>query len=313
VRTPALALLVCGTLTALIAAAFAAESRPPATPAAGPAAAESKVAEYVYKKAPQGELKMFVHFPRDWKASDKRPAIVFFFGGAWRQGSPEQFRMQAEYLATRGFVAARPDYRVASRHKTTPDAAVEDARSAVRWLRERAAELGIDRDRLVGAGGSAGGHLAACAALCDTPDAPGEDTSVSCRPSALVLFNPVVDLRNLDLQGWKAAEAPGSTLVEQLSPVVHMTRSLPPTILFYGTEDKFLAQGRAMLAKAKELACRAELYTAAGMPHGFFNRPPWQEITLRQADAFLASLGYLKGEPTIPPPAGTALSLKKEP
>jgi acetyl esterase/lipase len=67
-----------------------------------------------------------------------------------------------------------------------------------------------------------------------------------------------------------------------------------------------------MLAKAKEVGARVELYTAEGMPHGFFNKPPWTEITVRQADEFLAGLGYLKGEPTIKPPAGSTQTLKKE-
>jgi hypothetical protein len=81
---------------------------------------------------------MHVHFPADWKKDDKRPAIVFFFGGGWTSGTVKQFEPQAAYLASRGLVAARADYRVKSRHEVTPDACVEDARSAVRWLRQNA-------------------------------------------------------------------------------------------------------------------------------------------------------------------------------
>jgi acetyl esterase/lipase len=102
-------------------------------------------------------LEMHVHFPTDWKKDDKRSAIVFFFGGGWTSGTVQQFEPQAAYLASRGMVAARAEYRVKSRHEVTPDACVEDAKSAVRWLRQNAALLGIDPDRIVASGGSAGG------------------------------------------------------------------------------------------------------------------------------------------------------------
>jgi len=81
-----------------------------------------RVERYIYKQTPQGELAMYVHFPKDWTANDKRPAIVFFFGGGWRTGKVEQFVPQAEYLASRGMVTARADYRVKTRHGTTPAA-----------------------------------------------------------------------------------------------------------------------------------------------------------------------------------------------
>ncbi len=106
--------------------------------------------------------------------------------------TPEQFEQQCRYLASRGMVAITVDYRVASRHKTKAVDAVRDAKSAVRWFRSHAAELMIDPDRIVAAGGSAGGHLAACTGTLNDFDEPDEDHSVSSRPNALVLFNPAV-------------------------------------------------------------------------------------------------------------------------
>src|SRR5439155_3760105 len=114
-------------------------------------------AEVVYKKTPQADLKLHLYRPADWKASDKRPAVVFFFGGGWKNGSHVQFTHQAEYFASRGLVCATADYRVANQHHTTPDACIEDAKSAMRYVRGHAAELGVDPDRIVSAGGSAGG------------------------------------------------------------------------------------------------------------------------------------------------------------
>src|SRR5690349_2245960 len=88
------------------------------------------VQTFTYKKTKQANLAIHVHYPPDWKKEDKRPAIVFFFGGGWTAGRIEQFEPQAKYLAGRGMVAARADYRVKSRHQVTPDACVEDAKSA---------------------------------------------------------------------------------------------------------------------------------------------------------------------------------------
>ena len=128
---------------------------------------------FVYKKTKQADLEIVVHYPLGWKDSDKRPAIVFFFGGGWENGKITQFEPQASYLARRGMVSARADYRVKSRQGVTPKECVEDAKSAVRWLRANAAKLGVDSDRIVAAGGSAGGHIAACTAFTPGLDAEG--------------------------------------------------------------------------------------------------------------------------------------------
>lgn len=58
-----------------------------------------------YKKTDQGDLKLHIFYPADHKVSDRRPAIVFFFGGGWNGGSPTQFYPHCEYLASRGMVA----------------------------------------------------------------------------------------------------------------------------------------------------------------------------------------------------------------
>src|SRR5262249_5868102 len=78
----------------------------PPAPSAGSANA---VKEVTYKSTPEGDLSMLIHRPAGWKASDRRPLIVFFFGGGWTNGSTKQFESQAEYLAGRGMVAARAD------------------------------------------------------------------------------------------------------------------------------------------------------------------------------------------------------------
>ncbi|MCE9565111.1 MAG: alpha/beta hydrolase [Planctomycetes bacterium] len=112
-------------------------------------------ADHVYKKSAEGELTLHCFMPADWKATDNRPVIVFFLG--WKTGSYTQFVPQAEYFASRGIVANSADYRIESKHKTKPDAAVEDAKIAIRWVRANAAKLGIDPDKVIASGGSAAG------------------------------------------------------------------------------------------------------------------------------------------------------------
>lgn len=279
--------------------------------AAAPAITDAplKHEERVYKTTPQGELKLHLSLPVDWKPADKRPAIVFFFGGGWKNGSYTQFVAQSDYFAARGMVAASADYRIESIHHTTPDKCVEDAKSAVRHMRQHAAALGIDPGKIIASGGSAGGHIAACTALVDAFDADTDDRSISAKPNALVLFNPALNIDEIMLRRNPSPE--DKARAEAITPNRFIKAGAPPAILFFGTNDALKAGADAYLAKARPLGLRAELWTAEGQGHGFFNRPPWSLVTAKKADEFLASLGYVTGEPTVKLPAD-APGLKQE-
>ena len=258
-------------------------------------------AEHVFKKTPEGELTLHCFMPADWKASDKRPVIVFFFGGGWKNGSYTQFVPQAEYFASRGLVAISADYRIESKHKTKPDKCIEDAKTAIRWVRANAAKLGIDPDRVIASGGSAGGHLAAATALVEKFDSP-DDPKASCKPNALVLFNPFLNGKGRSFTG-----SDGSNIAEAMSPTLFLKKDAPPSIQFFGTSDRLLEQGREYAAICKNLGVTAELYTAADQPHSFFNRQHWLALTTRKTDEFLTALGYLTGEPTVKIPANAPM------
>jgi acetyl esterase len=250
--------------------------------------AETK--SFVYKKTTQANLEIVVHYPPDWKETDKRPGIVFFFGGGWTNGTIKSFGTQATHLAMRGMVAACADYRVKSRQGVTPKECVEDAKSAVRWMRQNAAKLGIDPDKIVAAGGSAGGHIAACTAFTPGLEAEGEDLTISSKANALVLFNPVLRFGPQLMQRIGNDEA----LTKAISPVDHLTKGSPPTLLLFGTADWLLTQGKEFMDKSKALGNKAELFTAEGQQHGFYNRPPWRQKTTQRMDEFLVSIGYLE-------------------
>lgn len=253
--------------------------------------------EETYKTIGDVRLRLYVFSP---PAPKKAPAIVFFFGGGWKSGTPQQFEPQCRSLARRGMVAITADYRVESRHGVKPAQCVADARSAVRWVRAHAERLGVDPDRIAAAGGSAGGHLAACTAFIDRFDEPGEDARTSAVPNALVLFNPALVLAPLD--GYNSAgfgaRVPAERLgtkPENISPAHHVTKKAPPTIIFHGREDSTVpfASAEAFASKMKALGNRCELIGYDGQQHGFFNRGEFQTQTLAEADRFLVSLGWI--------------------
>jgi len=268
----------------------------------------------VYKTTPQGDLKINLYFPPDWKAAGRRPAIIFFFGGSCAVGSPAQFTATAEYFAARGLVAASAEYRIESVHHTPPQRCAEDGKSAIRWLRMNARHLGIDPRRVIAGGGSSGGTIAAFAAYNTTFEPDGEEGSLSAKPDALVLINPAFgfsdDRRRLTPEQRQAAEGPLGAFIASWNVI----KGGPPAILFFGTEDQLQDKGRDFARQLIAAGTRAEFYLAAGQQHAFFNRlpdSPWHALVLRQIDLFLTSLGYLKGDPTVAIPAGTKVALEK--
>lgn len=259
-----------------------------------------------YKTIGDVKLNLYIFNPADHKATDARPAIVFFFGGGWRSGSPKQFEQQCKYLATRGMVAITADYRVASRHQTKAIDCVRDGKSAIRWVRTNATRLGVDADRIVAAGGSAGGHVAACTGVVPGVEESGEDTAVSSRPNALALFNPALVLASYDglapfdderLAGLRERIGDDPRVI---SPIHHVAADAPPTIIFHGKADTTVAYQTAerFAEVMKKAGNRCELVGYAGQPHGFFNYGRndnvYYQKTLDELDRFLVSLNYLQ-------------------
>jgi acetyl esterase len=251
----------------------------------------------VYKTTPQGDLKAHIYFPPNWSAKDRRPAIVLWVGGAFRSGTVTEFLSKAEYFGSRGMVAICAEYRGRLLHNVLLDSCAEDARSSMRWIKSHAAELGIAPDKVVACGGSAGGTLSFLVSREKGPDAGTDDLTVTPRPSALVLFNPAVGKRVLDVIGWGGpAQAGVNAQVLALDTPQH---NEPPMIMFYGTKDNFLPVAREYHRKAQAMGHRCEIWIADKMGHAFFNFQPWHDATLYLADKFLVSLGYLEGPPTI--------------
>jgi acetyl esterase len=254
----------------------------------------------IYKRVDGIELKMDVFEPVGLKADDHRPAIVFFFGGGWNGGDTKQFYQQSKVMAEQGMLAISADYRVKSRNKTTPFECVKDGKSAIRWVRQHADQLGVDPDRIVAAGGSAGGHVAACTGVIEGCDEHGEDATISSVPNAMILFNPVLDTTD---KGYGAERFKPKQQTD-LSPCHHVRKAIVPTLVFHGTADKTVpfenAERFAQLMTEAVNEC--VLVPFEGKDHGFFNSSLFRkgngdadfDITMQRSIEFLKTQGILK-------------------
>jgi len=252
-----------------------------------------------YKTVAGKELKLHVFDP---PADAKRPApaIVFFFGGGWNGGSPGQFYHQGKYLSERGMVAISAEYRTKSNGGVQPSECVKDGKAAIRYVRSHAKELGVDPNRIAAGGGSAGGHVAAATGTVKGFEHGDEDKSVSSRPNAMVLFNPVYD---------NSAEGYGNSRVREywreFSPLHNIDKDTPPAVVFFGSKEKLVKRPAmdAFKAKMEQHGTRSVLHVYEGPGHGFFNYGKdgnkWFLATMTHAHEFLAELGYVTGEPAV--------------
>jgi len=252
-----------------------------------------------YQPEKGAPLKLDVFLPENHTPAEKRGCIIFFFGGGWTSGNPNQFYGYAKYMASRGLVAISAQYRTKGSHGATPRECVEDGKRAIRYVREHAKELGVDPDKIIASGGSAGGHVAAACAMCPKIDAT-PDSPLSSVPNALVLLNPVYD---------NGPEGYGHKTVAEywkdISPLHNIRKGTPPAVVFFGSKDSCVpvATVKVFEKQMSDVGNTCESHIYEGEEHGFFHiskggRKMFEDV-LAKADAFLVKHGYLTGKENV--------------
>jgi len=240
---------------------------------------------------------MSVFLPANYSESESFPCIVIFHGGSWNAGEPSWHYPDCAYWSKRGMIAVSVDYRLKERDGVeVPLECVKDTKSAIRFLRKNARNLKVDPARIVSAGGSAGGQLAAALAMIRDEEVNDHsyDLSISCIPDAVILWNP-----------WFKCE-------ERLSPTHNVDKGLPPFCIFSGGNDQAIpVQEMVDFHDALGEAGNASLlYIGKEGKHGFCNGRnvlnPFFYWSLELGDLFLSAHGILSGESLVVVPEGVA-------
>ncbi|MDD2305820.1 MAG: alpha/beta hydrolase fold domain-containing protein [Prolixibacteraceae bacterium] len=243
-----------------------------------------------YKRASQGDLNLHIFKPEKLKKGEKRPAIIFFFGGGWTLGTPLQFYRECSYYASKGMVAISAEYRISYLHQTSAFESLEDARDAICWLREHATELNLDTARIAAAGASAGGHLAAATGIIHR-----NETCSQARPNLLVLYYPVIDIGP---EGYGSAEL--KSRYTEISPLHNIDHTSPPALFILGTKDALIpvktAEAFQKRMNENGVECELRLIEGAGHPIFYYAKTLTPDFyTIRQlTDNFLVRHGYLE-------------------
>lgn len=215
-----------------------------------------------------------VYLPEPSKASGTG-VVVFPGGGYGSVCMDKEGRVVAEWFRERGVTTFVVRYRVAPKyHHPTP---LMDAQRAIRTVRARAAEWGVDPGKIGTMGFSAGGHLTSCTGtMFDKGNAKAEDPieRQSCRPDFMVLCYPVISTtapcthvgsrRNL------LGENPDPKLVEQMSTEKRVTSETPPTFLMHTDADRGVPSENSVLfyLALRKAGVPAEMHIYAPGDHG---------------------------------------------
>lgn len=222
-------------------------------------------------------------------------AVLLLVSGGWRSKPPGTFGVwMAAPLLRRGYTVI-PVYHLSQPEATIMEI-VDDMHRAVRFVRHRAADFGIDPQRIGVTGGSAGGHLSLMLATRGGPGRPESADPVDRQSSAVqatALFFPVTDLLNLgrstenpgdggppksfvkgfgpdatDMEKWKV-------IGRDTSPIYHITPALPPVLIHHGDADTLtpLEQTEWFRAAAEKAGRRVEVVVRRGAGHGWLTMP----------------------------------------
>jgi acetyl esterase/lipase len=203
----------------------------------------------------------------------RRPAILLFHGGGWSSGDRSEFGGEGQRFARLGYVALSVDYRL---EPPAPfPATIEDALSAVRWVRRHARVLNVDPGRLGAMGSSAGGNLAALLATLGRGS-----WKHGTRLSAAVSYSGPMDLsyrsrsspNPANYLGCRPEECPDR--YAYASPMHHVDRSDPPLLVVNSSDEQMApTEATRMAARMRRLHEPHELIILPGDRHGLEYEP----------------------------------------
>ena len=250
--------------------------------------------QVVYKTVGERSLSLHIFNPDGHQSSDTRAVFITFHGGGWVNRDARYFYPFADHFARKGFVGISVEYRLHNKERgVSVFDCVKDARSAVRYVRSHAAKLGIDPNKIIVSDGSAGAHLAAGTALFENVNETSDDLSVSPTPDVLVLYYPVIDT---------SPEGYGNEKIgdrwKELSPVDHVRKHLPPTLVLHGTRDTVTpyAGSKRFEQQMLKVGNLCQLITHEGGVHGYFifDLKLFQDA-MKQTEVFLEAYDSFPG------------------
>jgi acetyl esterase/lipase len=246
-----------------------------------------------YKKVDRYGLDVHIFGSNRPDETQKKPVIVFFHGGSWSEGQPSWHFAACRNYAKKGWIACSVEYRIYGCQGTLPFAAVMDARSAIRWLREHGSELGADTGRIVATGNSAGGHLVLTTALADQWNEKTDHLQYSPVPDVLLANSGVYDLTD-EKTAWISKDLKVKDMVKGISPNDLVKKHLPPTLLIHSAADQNVPYSSAQRFAALQQAAgnKIELRTLEQGGHFIFDHPAYTSAVFAWRKEFLQKLGY---------------------
>ena len=233
------------------------------------------------------------------RAAGQAPCVLLIHGGGWDGGSRADFRNLNVFLATQGYAVAAMQYRLAPSFRYP--APVDDARAALAWLKAHAGILGIDAERFILAGRSAGGQIALQAAYLDRDPSVRGVVSFYAPANMVMAYhypgNPLIlDSRRLIVNYLGGEGEAGLPLAVASSPLETLAAGAPPTLLLHGRPDVLVTFHHVehMREKLARLGVRRFEVDLPWAPHGYdyVFRGPGSQISLYFLERFLAAVVY---------------------
>lgn len=265
-------------------------------PVANTPTTDSKCASYIYRNQAPVPLRLFVCNPTSWRATDRRSALMHWFGGGFLTGNITASVGEAQYWArTYGMVGIAPDYRVNDRFGTYAYVSADDGRAALKWVEEHAAELGLDPTRIVLSGASAGGGVAFFAALRDAPVTGSAADNPGLRAAAVVTRVGVPDTTTESHASDYSSASRFADYGSTISPSLHIDAAFPPVLMDHGTQDTTVAATPSIdfCSALIRIGRICEFNSKFGLGHDLSAGPNRLDDVHEDTRAFLTKLGLL--------------------